>query len=112
MAPQASTERLASNGSVRHSAMSAENENDRPMLGKNENDRPMLGKTENDRPMLGKTENDRPMLGKTENDRPMLGKTENDHPMLGKPFGVQEVTCYHVRGQQSETSYLPFQAVV
>src|SRR3989454_12260192 len=92
MAPQASTERLAPNGSVSHCAMSAENENDRPMLGK--------------------TENDRPMLGKTENDRPMLGKTENDRPMLGKPFGLEEGTCYLVRGKQSETSYLLFQAVV
>src|SRR2546427_12819685 len=92
MAPQASTERLASNGSVRHSAMSAENENDRPMLGK--------------------TENDRPMLGMTENDRPMLGKTENDHPMLGNPFGVDEGTCYLGRGKQSQTSYLLVLGVV
>src|SRR5256712_11169136 len=92
MAPQASTERLASTESVRHPVMSAENETDRPMLGK--------------------TENARPMLGKTENDRPMLGKTENDRPMLGKPFGLEEGTCSLVRGKQSETSYLLFQAVV
>src|SRR3989442_12874164 len=72
----------------------------------------MSAETENNRPMLGKTENDRPMLGKTENDRPMLGKTENDRPTLGKPFGLEEGTRYLVRGKQSETSYLLFQAVV
>jgi len=42
----------------------------------------------------------------------MLCKTENDRPMLGKPFGLEEGTCYLVRGKQSETSYLLFQAVV
>src|SRR5437899_11223282 len=62
--------------------------------------------------MRAENENDRPMLGKTENDRPMLGKTENDRPMLGKPFGLEDGTCYLVRGKQAETSYLLFQAIV
>src|SRR5437667_7924016 len=72
----------------------------------------MKAETENDRPVLGKTENDRPVLGKTENDRPVLGKTENDRPVLNKPFGLEEGTCYLVRGKKAETSYLLFQAIV
>src|SRR2546428_141883 len=59
-----------------------------------------------------RAENDRPMLGKTENDRPMLGKTENDRPMLDKLFGLEEGTCYLVRGKKAETSYLLFQGIV
>ena len=62
--------------------------------------------------MRAENEDDRPMLGKTENPRPMLGKTENPRPMLGKPFGLEEGTCYLVRGKEAETSYLLFQAVV
>src|SRR5437867_4136681 len=72
----------------------------------------MKAETENDRPVLGKTENDRPVLGKTENDRPVLGKTENDRPVLNKPFGLEEGTCYLVRGKKAETSYMLFQAIV
>jgi Protein of unknown function (DUF835) len=62
--------------------------------------------------MRAENENDRSMLGKTENDHTEVGKTENDHPMLGKPFGLEEGTCYLVRGKKAETSYLLFQAVV
>src|SRR5438132_332812 len=62
--------------------------------------------------MRAENEDDRPMLGKTENPRPMLGKTENPRPMLGKPFGLEEGTCYLVRGKEAETSYLLFQAIV
>jgi len=62
--------------------------------------------------MRAETENDRPMLGKTENDRPMLGKTENDRPMPDKLFGLEEGTCYLVRGKKAETSYLLFQGIV
>src|SRR5438093_11829648 len=72
----------------------------------------MKAETENDRPVLGKTENDRPVLGKTENDRPVLGKTENDRPVLNKSFGLEEGTCYLVRGKKAETSYMLFQAIV
>src|SRR3989449_10918539 len=72
----------------------------------------MKGEPEKDRPVLGETENDRPVLGKTENDRPVLGKTENDRPGLNKPFGLEEGTCYLVRGKKAETSYMLFQAIV
>jgi hypothetical protein len=52
------------------------------------------------------------MRADIENDRPMLGEIENDHRMFGKPFGLEEGTCYLVRGKQSETSYRLFQAIV
>src|SRR6266545_902908 len=52
------------------------------------------------------------MKAETENDRPVLGKIENDRPVLNKPFGLEEGTCYLVRGKKAETSYLLFQAIV
>src|SRR3989475_12578213 len=72
----------------------------------------MKTQTENDHTVPGPTENARPALDKTENDRPVLGKTENDRPVLNTPFGLEEGTCYLVRGKNAETSYLLFQAMV
>ncbi len=52
------------------------------------------------------------MRAENENDRRMFGKTENDRLMFGEPFGLEEGTCYLVRGKKAETSYLLFQAIV
>jgi hypothetical protein len=52
------------------------------------------------------------MKAENENDHLILGKPENDHPMLNKRFGLEEGTCYLVRGKKAETSYLLFQAMV
>src|SRR6266568_3558636 len=52
------------------------------------------------------------MRAENENDRRMFGKTENDRPMFGEPFGLEEGTCYLVRGKKAETSYLLFQDIV
>ena len=45
---------------------------------------------------------------------PLLPRAEieNDRPKLGSLFGLEEGTCYLVRGKQAETSYLLFQALV
>src|SRR6266704_3475774 len=42
----------------------------------------------------------------------MRAENENDRRMFGKPFGLEEGTCYLVRGKKAETSYLLFQAIV
>lgn len=52
------------------------------------------------------------MKAKTDIERPVLGKAENDRPMLGKPFGLEQGTCYLVRGKQADTSYLLLESLV